>query len=136
MDGLFRDLLAFMLSAIAGGLVQQGLMIAVLEAHEPTGALVPLLALVLGVSLVFAIVVRRMKTLSGLNRTAAWLIGLFLVTGAAALVLGFQNRSPGIGGNIILGLAILLNVGFLLPGAAAVLIHWWLMRRHWRAPVR
>lgn len=120
--------LAFVLSVAIGGAVQQALMLYALRAHEPLGALIPFAGMVLIVSIVFGIAVRQA---TALNRTAAWLGSLLVAAGAALLIVGLRDYSPGIGGNIFFELAVLIDVGFLLPAAVAVAIHW----RLWRRPV-
>jgi hypothetical protein len=124
--------LAFALSAFVGGALQQLLMVEVLDAHQTQSALIPFLAIVLLVSIVLGITAWLAKSVSGLNKAAGWLAGLVLLLGVAALIFGAVKSSPGVGGNILWGLAILLDVAFLLPGAAAILIHWWLLRRPWQ----
>jgi hypothetical protein len=84
------------------------------------------------ISIAFTFVSWRTTSVSALNWTAVWIGSLLVVTGIAALVVGFLNLSPGIGGDILAGLAILLDVGFLLPALLAVVIHWWLLRRFMR----
>ena len=121
--------LAFGLSAFVGGFVQQLLMIAVLEAHGPESALIPLLGIVLAISIVFAIADRRAKTVSGLDITAGCLVGSFALVGAVALMYGYANIAPGIAGDLMYGLALLLDVAFLLPAGVAAAIQWWLLRR-------
>ncbi|MFL5061020.1 MAG: hypothetical protein ACJ8DQ_13125 [Xanthobacteraceae bacterium] len=134
MDGAIRYMLAFLLSAIIGGVVQQAFMSIVLGGHG-FGALVPLLATMLVLSIVYMIIDRYGKTVRLLHMTTAALLAAMLVVGAAALVFGKLETSPGIGGNIAMAIALLFVVGFLLPCAVAALIHWWLLRRRWRTQV-
>jgi len=129
MGRLRTFVLIFVPSILIGGFVQQTLMLGVLHANEPISAIIPLAILVLLISIAFTVVSWRTTSAFALNQTAVWIGGLLVAAGIAALVAGFLNLSPGIGGDILAGLAILLDVGFLLPGLLAVVIHWWLLRR-------
>ncbi|MFL5064381.1 MAG: hypothetical protein ACJ8ED_06980, partial [Xanthobacteraceae bacterium] len=103
MDGAIRHILAFVLSAIMGGVIQQAFMSIVLGGHG-FGALVPLLATMLVLSIVYMIIDRYGKTVRLLNMTTAALLAAMLVVGAAALVFGKLDASPGIGGNIAMAI--------------------------------
>jgi len=129
MGQLGDHILAFVVSTIAAGAIQQALMIAVLDAHGPQSALIPLFGVVLAISVVFGLTRRWTKSLPAIDRVAAALLALLAAIGLAALAFGNANYSPGVGGNIMWGLAVLLDLCFLLPGAVAVVIHWWLLRR-------
>jgi hypothetical protein len=70
---------------------------------------------------------RRRATL---NQVTAWLIILLTLVGVLALIFGAREQSPGVGGNIMFLVAVLIDIGFLIPAGVAVLIHWWLLRGH------
>jgi hypothetical protein len=131
MRGFGSHAVAFALSMFVAGTIQQFAMVEILAAHQPLPALIPLAVIVLLVSLVLGLVAALAKSGSALNLASACLGGLFFLVGAAALIFGAVDSSPGIGGNILWGLAVLLDVGFLLPGAVAIVIHWWLLRPSW-----
>ena len=129
MKGLRTFVLTFVPSIFIAGFIQQTLMLGALHAHEPISAIVPLAVLVLLISIAFAAVSWHARTASALNRTAVWIGGLLIAACVAALVAGLLDLSPGIGGNILVGLAVLLDIGFLVPALIAVVIHWWVLRR-------
>ena len=116
-----RLVLAFMLSFVAAGMVQQAAMIND-RANGPLGALLPLAVCVLLVTLVFGLVAWRRP--SALTRTAASLLIVMLVFGVAVYVVGVSTMAPGIGGNINYLIAMLVDFYFLLPSAVAVAVHW------------
>jgi len=134
MDGARLHVLAFMLSVIIGAAIQQVFMSVVLGG-QAWSALVPLLAAIVVLSTLYAFVDRCGKTSRALDMTTAGLLATMLILGAASLVVGEIESSPGIGGNIVMLLALFAVVGFLLPCAIAVVIHWWLLRRRWRTQV-
>ena len=117
--------LALALSFAAAGVVQQAAMIND-RANGPLGALKPLAVCILLVTLVFGLVVWRRR--SAVGRTAAVMLGAMLAFGVAVYIFGVNTVSPGIGGNIGYMMAMLVDFYFLLPSAAAVPIHWWLLR--------
>lgn len=121
-----RFALAFALSLVASGAVQQAIMAAARE-HGTMSAL-PLLAIFVAlIAAVFALVLWRRRDAVG--RVATAILVAFAVLGGGALAFGAATLSPGVGGNIMIGLAVILDLYFLLPATAAVAIHWWLLRR-------
>jgi hypothetical protein len=122
-----RIALAFALSFAAGGAVQQGIMIAD-HANEPSGALLPFGVIVLLVTAVFGLVIWRWRTARAVGRAAAVMLACMLVFGLAVYVTGVNSLSPGIGGNIVYQIALLVDFYFLIPAAVAVPIHWLLLR--------
>jgi hypothetical protein len=134
MHGAARHILAFVLSAIVGGVIQQAFMSVVLGGYG-FGALMPLLAAMLVFSIIYVTIDRYAKTIRVLDWTTVGLIAAIHVLGVAAVVIGKMETSSGIGGNIAMAIALLFVVGFLLPCAVAVLIHWWLLSRRWRTQV-
>ena len=122
-----RLALALALSLVAAGAAQQAIM-----AGEH-GTLVALPALVAGVVLIsalFALVVWWRRTARAVGWTAVALLAVMLALGVAIYVLGVNSVSPGVGGNIGYGVALILDFYFLVPAAVAVPIHWYLLRAH------
>ena len=132
MDRFAPHVLAFASSMLAGGVVQQLAMTYFLGANQPASALIPLGIALLLVASIYAAAFRRPNVASSLNRMTAWLVGLGAVGGAFVLWAGYSSLSPGIGGNIGMGLAVLGVVGFLVPLIVAILLHWWLLSRELR----
>ena len=122
-DGV-RLATALALSMVAGGAVQQILMMVVMGGHQ-AGLLAPLAAFMLLVTVVFA--VARRKALP-LDRIMVLLVAVFSIAGAGALAIGVATFSPEVGGNILYLVALLLDVGFVVPAVLAVLLHWVLLR--------
>jgi hypothetical protein len=116
-----RLILAFMLSLVAAGMVQQAAMIND-RANGPLGALPPLAVCVLLVTLMFGLVAWWRP--SALTRTAAVLLIVMLVFGVAVYIMGVNSYAPGLGGNINYLIAMLVDFYFLLPSAVAVAVHW------------
>jgi hypothetical protein len=127
-----RIALAFMLSFAVAGAVQQAIMIAD-GAKGTASALAPLAVLVLVITAVFGTVLWRRPR--SIGRAAAALLVVTLVFGVAVYVAGVAGQSPGIGGNISYLIALLVDFYFVIPAAAAVEIHWLLLRGAIR-PVR
>jgi hypothetical protein len=118
---------AYALSFLAAGAVQQTIMRAV-GIYEPLSAL-PLLAAVVGLlTTVFGGVLWICRTTAAARWTAGSLLAVMLVFGVAALGYGLASMSPGVGGNIVYGLAQVTDFYFLLPAAFGVPIHWLLLR--------
>jgi hypothetical protein len=122
-----RIAVALALSLAAAGLAQQAIM-AIDGAAQTLSALPPLGAGIVLIAAVFSVVAWRSRTASGIGRTAAALLAVMLAVGLAALAFGYLTISPGIAGGLLYGLAIILDLYFLLPAALAVAIHWWLLR--------
>ena len=120
-----RIALAFALSFAAGGAVQQAIMIAD-GAKGTASALIPLAVIVLVVTAMFGAVLWRRP--AAIGRTAAVLLILMLVFGVIVYVVGVSNLSPGIGGNIVYLIALLVDFYFLIPAAVAVAMQWLLLR--------
>jgi hypothetical protein len=118
---------AFALSFVAGGAVQQAIMIGD-HANEPLGALLPFGVIVLLITTVFGGVIWRWRTPRAVARAAAVMLGCMLVFGLAVYVAGVNSLSPGVGGNIIYLIALLVDFYFLIPAAVAVSIQWLLLR--------
>ncbi len=116
---------AFTVSLLAAGTLQQGLMAAD-HLEGPLAALPPLAGMVVLVSIVFAIAEWRKIAV---ERTALVLLAILIVVGTGATIIGLANRTAGVGGDILYGLAQLLDWYFLLPCAVAVPIHWLLLMR-------
>ena len=128
-----RLVLAFMLSIVAAGMVQQAAMIND-RANGPLGALVPLAVCILLVTLVFGLVAWRRPW--ALTRTAAIMLIVMLAFGVAVYVVGVNTISSGIGGNISYMMAVLVDFYFLLPTATAVALHWRVLNSGADAPVK
>ena len=120
-----RIALAFALSFAAAGAVQQAIMIAD-GAKGTASALFPLAVIVLVVTAVFGAVLWRRP--AAIGRTAAAMLILMLVFGVAVYVAGVASHSPGVGGNIVYLIALLVDFYFLIPAAVAVAIQWLLLR--------
>ncbi len=116
-----RLVLAFMLSLVAAGMVQQAAMIND-RANGPLGALPPLAVCVLLITLVFGLVAWWRP--SAITRTAVVLLIVMLAFGVAIYIIGVNTIGPGIGGNISYLMAVLVDFYFLLPTAVAVTVHW------------
>ena len=134
MDRTTRYAAAFVFSALAGSAIQQILLEIVLGEHA-WGAIVFLIAAILVLSLIYVIIDRHAKSVRVLDGTTAGLLATMLILSVASLVIGEMESSPGIGGNILMLLALFAVIAFLLPCAVAVLIHWWLLRRRWQTQV-
>jgi hypothetical protein len=115
-----RFALALALSLVAAGAVQQAIMAG---EHGTLSALPPLAAGVVLISALFALVVWR-RGARAAGRTAVVLLSVMLVFGVTIAILGFSTKSPGIGGNIGYGLALIVDFYFLVPAAVAMPIHW------------
>lgn len=122
-----RVALAFALSLVAAGGAQQAIMLAAGE-RDTAGALAFLVPIVALITFVFAIVAWRRRTVASLSWTAGAILAVMLALGLAAYAFGRANVTPGIGGNIVYLLALFLDEYLLLPAAAAVPIHWLLLR--------
>jgi hypothetical protein len=122
-----RIAIAFALSLAAGGAIQQ-LIMASRHVPDPLSALPQLGVIVALISITFAIACRRSLRLTAINRAAATLLCVMFVLGLSALIVGIANLKPGIAGDIVYALAVVANLYFLLPAAAAVPIHWLLLR--------
>jgi hypothetical protein len=120
-----RWALAFALSLVAAGALQQAIMAG---EHGPLSALPPLAAGVALISVLFALVVWRRRTARAIGLAAAALAAVMLALGAAIAVLGVLSLSPGFGGNIAYGIALIVDFYFLVPASVAVPIHWFLLR--------
>jgi hypothetical protein len=120
---------AFAVSLLAAGALQQGLMAAE-HLEGALAALPPLAGMIVVISVVFAVAAWRKVAA---ERTALVLLAVLIVVGTAATLIGLANRTAGVGGDILCGLAQLLDWYFLLPCAVALPIHWLLMRRREQA---
>src|SRR3954470_7960230 len=98
MNYIVRLIAAFALSALVGGAIQQ--LLAIVALDGPHWDMLPLLAgIVLLVSVVMGLAGRNATFL---NQITAWLIVLLGVVGVGGLIIGEVEKSPGIGGNILL----------------------------------
>lgn len=79
------------------------------------------------ITLLFAVVAGWGR--KGVDWTAAVLLAAMLAFGALFYHAGVNSRTPGIGGHIFYGVAMLVVFYFLIPSAFAVLLHWWVLRR-------
>jgi hypothetical protein len=122
-----RLALALALSLVAAGAAQQAIMAG---EHGPQSALPPLAAGVVLISALFAFVAWWRCTARTVGWTAAALLAVMLTFGATIAVLGYISTTPGVGGNIAYGVALILDFYFLAPAAVAVLVHWLLLRAH------
>lgn len=122
-----RWALALALSLVAAGALQQAIMAG---EHGTLSALPPLAAGVALISAFFSLVVWRRRTARAVGLTAVSLLAVMLALGAAIAVLGIISISPGIGGNIGYGVALIVDFYFLVPASVAVPIHWVLLRTH------
>jgi hypothetical protein len=125
MPFVARIALAFALSLLASGMAQQAAMIND-RANGPLQALKPLAVCILLVTMVFGAVAWWRP--SAISRTAAAVLAVMLIFGAAIYIFGVSTVAPGIGGNIGYMMAMLVDFYFLLPLAVAVAIHWKLLR--------
>lgn len=125
MPLIARTALAFALSLVAGGMVQQAAMIND-RANGPLQALKPLAVCILLVTLVLGAVAWWRP--AAIGRTAAAVLAVMLIFGAAIYIFGVSTAAPGIGGNIGYMMAVLVDFYFLLPSAVALAIHWKLLR--------
>ena len=126
-----RLVLAFILSLVAAGMVQQAAMIND-RANGPLSALMPLAVCILLVTLVFGLVAWRRP--SAIGRTAAVLLIVMLAFGIAVYIVGVSTMAPGIGGNINYLMAVLVDFYFLLPAMVAVAVHWRVLNSGAAAP--
>ena len=126
-----RLVLAFMLSIVAAGMVQQAAMIND-RANRPWDALVPLAVCVALVTLVLGLVAWRRP--AAITRTAGIALIVMLAVGVAIYVIGVYSVTPGIGGNISYLMAVLIDFYFLLPSAVAVAVHWRVLNSGAAAP--
>ena len=120
-----RFALALALSLVAAGAAQQAIMAG---EHGPQSALPPLAAGGVLISLLFALVMWWRRTARAVDWTAAALLAVMLTFGVVIYVLGVNSVSPGVGGNIGYGVALILDFYFLAPAAVAVPIHWLMLR--------
>ena len=95
----------------------------------PMSALPPLAACVALMTLVFGCVLWLSRSKTAAGWTAAATLAGMLVFGVAIYLIGLSSITPGVGGNILYGLAQLVDFYFLLPAAFGVPIHWLLLRR-------
>jgi hypothetical protein len=120
-----RLILALVLSLVAAGAVQQAIMAG---EHGPQSALPPLAAGVVLISALFALVAWWRRTARAVGWTAIAVLAIMLAFGVVIAILGYISISPGVGGNIGYGVALILDFYFLVPAAVAVPIHWFLLR--------
>jgi hypothetical protein len=124
MSHSLRVVAAFVLSLLAAGALQQ-IMMSAAHLADPLDAVPPLAAMIVVVSAVFGIAVWRKWPVW---LTAAMLLAIIAAVAIGGIVIGLANLSPGVGGDILYGLAQVIDLYFLLPCALAVPIHWLLLR--------
>jgi hypothetical protein len=123
-----RLALAFALSLVAAGVMQQAIMAAARE-WDTAGALAFLAPIVGLITITFAVAMWRRRTAASLTWTAGAILAVMLALGLAAYAFGLAYLQPGFAGNILYKMALYLDLYVLLPAAAAVPIHWRLLRR-------
>ena len=126
MGVMARLLASFAVSLVAAGGVQQ-IMMAAAHVVDPLDALPWLAGIVAAVSVVFALTAWRGGR--AVTITAIALLGVMLVVAAGGMAIGLANRSPEVGGDILYGLAQMIDIYFLLPSVIAIPVHWGLLRR-------
>jgi hypothetical protein len=124
-----RLALALVLSLVACGAAQHAMMVALGEVagrQHYIGVFIPLAGAVAAVTAVFAAV-----TWNGRYAGLLTLVLLAVMAGAgwALYVAGVNSRSPGIGGTVFYGVAYVVVLYYLAPCAAAVPIHWLMLRK-------
>jgi hypothetical protein len=124
MSYVARPIAAFALSVLVAGAVQRALVLLVLGKAE-WDMLLWLAGVVVLVTAAMSVASRKAVLL---GHVTVWLLVLLTLAAGVALVVAMREQSPGVGGNILFLVAVLVNVGFLIPAAAAILIHWWLLR--------
>ncbi len=124
---------AFAVSLIAAGGVQQ-IMLAVAGLVDPLDALPWLAGIVAAIAMVFAAAAWRGGR--AVDVTAVAILGVMLIVAVGGIVIGLANRSPEVGGDILYGLAQMIDIYFLLPSVIAVPVHWWLLCRDPRGAMR
>jgi len=117
--------LAFALSLVAAGGLQQAIMLAAGERDALIALffVVPVVALVTGA---FAVALRRRRR-KRLRWAAGLLLAAMLVLGGAIYAIGRATLVPGIAGNIGYLLALFVDLYVLLPSAIAVPVHAWVL---------
>ena len=118
---------AFALSLIVSGAIQQ----AILRANglsDPMSALPPLAIGLTLMTIVFACVLWWRRSATVLRWTAVSILAAMLVLGLAFYLIGLSNITPGVGGDILYGLALITDAYFLFPAAFGVPIHWLMLR--------
>ena len=105
------------------------------EPSDTTSALLPLAIGLALMTIVFGCVLGLSRSKTAAGWTAAAVLAGMLIFGAAVYLIGLSSITPGVGGNILYGLALLVDFYFLLPAALGVPIHWLLLRgQHQRHP--
>jgi hypothetical protein len=118
---------AFALSVIVSGAIQQ----AILRANglsDPMSALPPLAIGLALMSIVFACVLWPRRSATVLRWTAVSILAAMLVLGPGIYLQGLSSITPGVGGDILYGLALIIDAYFLFPAAFGVPIHWLMLR--------
>lgn len=123
-----RLALGFVLS-LAFAAVLQRAVLAGFGGGDRTTILALLAGLVALIAAVFALVVRRRWTAARVDRTAGATLAALAVLGLGLYAAGTLMGGPGIGGRIAADLAVLIDLAIVLPAAAAVPVHWLLLRR-------
>lgn len=98
------------------------------ELSDTTSALLPLAIGLALMTIVFGCVLGLSRSKTAVGWTAAAVLFGMLVFAVAIYLIGLSSITPGVGGNILYGLALLVDFYFLLPAALGVPIHWLLLR--------
>lgn len=124
---LIRIVGAFALSVVVSGAIQQAIL-RVQGLVDPSSALSPLAIGLALMSIVFACVLWLRCSATVLRRTAISILAAMLVLGLGFYLLGLSAITPGVGGDILYGLALIIDGYFLFPAAFGVPIHWLMLR--------
>jgi hypothetical protein len=124
---LARLAAAFALSLVVSGAIQQAIL-RVKGLVEPLSALPPLAIGLALMTIVFACVLWWRRSAGALRWTAISIAAAMLVLGLAFYLVGLSAISPGVGGDILYGIAVIIDAYFLLPAAFGIPIHWVMLR--------
>jgi hypothetical protein len=80
------------------------------------------------ISVIFGAVVWWRRTAAAVPWTAASMLMVMLAFGVVVYLAGVNSKSPGMGGNIGYGVAMIVDFYFLLPAVFAVVVHWLVLR--------
>lgn len=117
---------AYVLSLVLCGALQQAMLIVTGE-KIILDMLPHLGGCIAAITLLFAVVEGFGR--KGVDWAAALLLVAMLAFGVALYHTGVNSRTPGVGGTVFHGVAMLVVFYFLIPSALAVPIHWRLLRR-------
>ena len=121
MSSLVRLALCYVLSLALSGALQQAILVG--SGEKIVMEMIPYLAgCIAAITLLFAVVTGFGRR--GVDWTAALLLAAMLAFGAVLFHTGVNSRTPGVGGTVFYGVAMLVVFHFLIPSALAVPIHW------------